>query len=100
MKGDPERTCVGCRKKQAKKNMLRIVREHESDLVRVDPGGKDRGRGAYICYNKECARKALGQTGRKNRLGNALHVVLPSSVIEGLLKDVEELIEMRSDIRG
>jgi len=48
----PQRTCVGCREVLPKRQMVRIVRT--ADGVRVDPGGKLAGRGAYLHDKRDC----------------------------------------------
>ena len=53
----PIRLCVACRQPMPKKELLRIVRDKEG-VVSVDVTGKSSGRGAYICKNLECLRKA------------------------------------------
>ena len=52
-KYQPLRTCVACRKKQEKKNMLRLVKRENGEIV-VDEKGNLDGRGAYICKDAEC----------------------------------------------
>lgn len=54
----PERTCVGCRETQAKRELLRVVRTPEG-AVEIDPTGKRSGRGAYVHNTRECWDKAL-----------------------------------------
>jgi len=48
----PQRTCVGCREVLPKRQMVRIVRT--ADGVRIDPGGKLAGRGAYLHDKRDC----------------------------------------------
>jgi predicted RNA-binding protein YlxR (DUF448 family) len=49
----PMRTCVGCRTERTKKDLVRIVRTPEGEVV-YDASGKRAGRGAYICPSPEC----------------------------------------------
>ena len=53
----PLRTCVGCRERAAKADMLRLVVSAGS--VRLDPGGSEPGRGAYVHRRRSCAEAAL-----------------------------------------
>lgn len=53
----PMRSCVGCLESKPKKELIRIVRSPEGEIS-LDPIGKKPGRGAYICPNSECLRKA------------------------------------------
>jgi len=66
----PERSCIACREKRAKKELIRIV--GNADTVKIDPKGKDSGRGAYLCPKRECWEIGL----KGNRLEHALHVEL------------------------
>ena len=61
----PQRTCVGCREVNAKRELIRIVRTPEG--VRVDPDGKMAGRGAYLHDTPNCWQLGLNQ-----RLARAL----------------------------
>ena len=53
MKKIPQRTCVMCREKTDKRDLLRIIRTPEGN-IEFDPTGKKNGRGAYICRKTEC----------------------------------------------
>ena len=52
------RMCVGCREMKPKRELLRLVRKPDGSVV-YDPVGKVSGRGAYICRNEECLKKAI-----------------------------------------
>lgn len=54
----PVRTCVACRRKDAKRQYVRLVRTPER-TVEVDPTGKANGRGAYLCRSRRCWYDAL-----------------------------------------
>ena len=56
MKVIPQRTCVVCKSKQDKNNLVRIVKTPEGKIV-LDKTGKVNGRGAYICNNISCIEK-------------------------------------------
>jgi len=53
----PQRTCVGCREVLSKRDLIRIVRS--VDGVKIDPTGKEAGRGAYIHDQISCWEIAL-----------------------------------------
>lgn len=53
----PLRKCVACQEMFPKKELLRIVRTPEEEIV-IDTTGKTNGRGAYICKKQECFLKA------------------------------------------
>ena len=65
----PERTCVACRSTLAKRELVRVVRTPEGQVV-VDPTGRKNGRGAYVHQNRECWDLAL----RRGVLERALKV--------------------------
>lgn len=67
----PQRTCVGCRSTDAKRQFVRVVRTLEG-TVEVDATGKRNGRGAYLCSRRECWEEAL----KKDRLGRALRTTI------------------------
>ena len=53
----PMRQCLGCREMKPKRELLRVVRSPEGEVA-LDPRGKLPGRGAYVCRNPECLKKA------------------------------------------
>ena len=53
----PMRMCVACHEMKPKKELQRVVRSPEGE-VSIDPVGKKPGRGAYLCPNVECLKKA------------------------------------------
>ena len=55
------RQCTGCQEMKSKKEMLRILKTAEGEVV-LDTTGRKNGRGAYLCFSGECLKKA-----RKNR---------------------------------
>jgi hypothetical protein len=67
----PQRTCVACRQKRNKKDLIRLVCA-ESGTVEVDMPAKKPGRGTYLCPKKDCWELAL----KKNRLEYALRTKL------------------------
>ena len=52
----PQRQCMGCRERKAKRELIRVVRGTDG-VVSLDFGGKMNGRGAYICPDAECLKK-------------------------------------------
>jgi predicted RNA-binding protein YlxR (DUF448 family) len=64
-----ERTCVGCRRKGAKRELLRIVRGADG-VPRIDRRGGAEGRGAYVHRCRACAEAAVaGALARALRIG-------------------------------
>ena len=80
----PQRQCMGCRERKAKRELIRVVRCTDGE-VRLDFGGKLNGRGAYLCPNAECLKKAL----RSKALDRSLEVTIPQEVIDRLEKEME-----------
>ena len=54
---EPKRMCAACREMKEKRELLRIVRSPEGE-IRLDPTGKQAGRGAYLCRCSECFKRA------------------------------------------
>lgn len=84
----PLRTCLGCKGVRPKKELVRIVRTPEGDIV-VDPTGKKSGRGAYTCPNAACLELAL----KGALLENALETSLSAEVKNNLRVDLSKLIK-------
>jgi predicted RNA-binding protein YlxR (DUF448 family) len=75
----PQRMCIGCQTMFDKRDLLRIVRTPEGEIL-VDKTGKKSGRGAYICTNLECFNKII----KAKKLGKALKTSIPDEVYESL----------------
>ncbi len=58
----PMRKCVGCQEMKSKKEMMRVLKTSE-DTFELDATGKKNGRGAYLCFSKECFEKAVKNKG-------------------------------------
>lgn len=75
----PQRQCVGCREMRDKKALLRVVRSPEG-AVSLDFTGKKPGRGAYVCPDPACLKKA-----RKTRaLERAFETAIPPEVYDAM----------------
>ena len=81
----PERHCVGCGETREKKQLIRVVRTPEGDVV-LDVTGKKSGRGAYICHNLSCFKKAR----KSKRLETGLNVQIPEEIYERLEKELTQ----------
>ena len=80
----PQRQCMGCRERKNKKDMLRVVRGTDGTVM-LDFSGKLNGRGAYVCPDPECLKKA-----RKTRaLERCLEVEIPQEVYDRMEKEME-----------
>ena len=79
----PQRQCMGCRERKAKKELIRVVRGTDG-TVSVDFGGKLNGRGAYLCPDPACLKKAQ----KSGALARSLEVPIPQEVYERLEKEM------------
>ena len=79
----PQRQCMGCRERKAKKDMLRVVRGTDGSVT-LDFGGKLNGRGAYICPDPNCLQKAQ----KSKALERSLEVAIPEEVYLRLTKEM------------
>ena len=80
----PMRQCLGCREMKAKRELIRVVRSPEGE-VGLDFKGKANGRGAYICPNAECLKRAV----KAKALERAFSVQIPAEVYEKLNEEME-----------
>ncbi|MBQ9120601.1 MAG: YlxR family protein [Lachnospiraceae bacterium] len=85
VKKTPLRKCTGCGEMKNKKELVRVIKTPEDEIV-IDTTGKKNGRGAYICGSAECLAKARKTKG----LERSLKIAIPAEVydaLEGELKD-------------
>ena len=81
----PVRKCTGCGERLVKNSLVRVVKMPTGDIV-LDKTGKISGRGAYICKNADCLKKAR----KSSRLERSLSAEIPEEIY---LKLEEELIK-------
>ncbi len=80
----PQRQCVGCREMKNKKDLIRVVRSPEGEIS-LDFKGKKPGRGAYVCPDAACLKRA-----RKSRaLERAFETAIPVEVYDQLEQQME-----------
>ncbi len=75
----PERRCVGCMKSFPKQELIRIVRSSDGEIS-LDTTGKKAGRGAYICHDPDCLKKAV----KAKRLEKSFECDVPDEIIAAL----------------
>ena len=85
MKKIPQRTCVVCRIKQDKNELIRIVKNKNNE-INIDEKGKLEGKGAYICDSIDCFEKSK----KTKALERALEVEIPDEIYEILRKRVNK----------
>ena len=82
----PLRKCIGCNEMKNKKEMMRVLKTSE-DTFELDATGKKNGRGAYLCFSKECFEKAVKNKGLERSFKQAI----PKEVYEKLEKEMNAL---------
>ena len=75
----PMRQCLGCREMKPKRELIRVVRSPSGE-VSLDPRGKKPGRGAYVCPDADCLKRAM----KSKALSRAFGVEIPGEIIEEL----------------
>jgi predicted RNA-binding protein YlxR (DUF448 family) len=84
----PLRSCIACRAKLPKRELIRGVSTPEGTLE-IDPKGKRAGRGAYLCRKQQCCETAL----QPGRLSQALKSKVGATEVAALKASVSSLIE-------
>lgn len=87
-KKNPLRQCVGCGEMKSKKEMMRVIKTSENEIL-PDVTGKQNGRGAYLCKNAECLKAAEKSKGLERSLKHAIS----KEVYDNLLKEFDKLNE-------
>ncbi len=86
MKKVPLRQCIGCQEMKSKKEMIRVIKTAEDEIM-LDATGRKNGRGAYLCPSMECLKKTVKGKG----LERSFKMAIPKEVYETLEKEMEEL---------
>ncbi len=86
----PMRQCVGCREKKKKRELIRVIKTSDNQVL-VDATGKKNGRGAYLCPRRECLEKAVKNKG----LERSLKTAVPKEIYQDFEKEMEQLGESR-----
>lgn len=82
----PLRKCIGCGEMKNKKEMMRVIRTPENQVT-LDVTGKKNGRGAYLCFSRDCLAKAM-----KNRgLERSLKIAVGQEVFESLERELDAI---------
>lgn len=82
----PLRQCIGCGEMKSKKEMIRVLKTSEDEIV-LDATGRKNGRGAYLCPSMDCFKKAVKNKG----LERSFKMAIPKEVYETLEKEMEQL---------
>jgi Predicted nucleic-acid-binding protein implicated in transcription termination len=81
----PMRQCVGCREMKMKKELIRVIKTSNEEIM-LDLTGKQNGRGAYVCKAQECLKRAIQTKGLERSFKHAI----PKEVYERLEKEMED----------
>lgn len=82
----PLRQCIVCGEMKSKKEMIRVIKTAEGEIL-LDATGRKNGRGAYLCPSMECFKKAVKGRG----LERSFKMAIPREVYETLEKEMEEI---------
>ena len=81
----PTRQCLGCNEHKPKKELLRVLRTPEGEIT-LDFTGKKSGRGAYICYDVKCLKKAR----KSKRIDKSLEAEIPEEIYDKMERELED----------
>lgn len=80
----PQRQCLGCREMKPKRELIRVVRSPQGEIS-LDFKGKAPGRGAYLCHDPGCLKKAV----KSRAMERALEVSIPDEIYDRLNGQME-----------
>ena len=80
----PLRQCLGCNEHKPKKELLRVVRTPEGEVT-LDFTGKKSGRGAYICFDVKCLKKAR----KSKRIEKSLEAEIPEEIYDSMESELD-----------
>ncbi len=79
----PMRMCQGCTEMKPKRELIRVVKSPEGEIS-IDKTGKKSGRGAYVCDNIECLKKAR----KARRLEKEFSTRISDEIYDALEKEI------------
>ena len=82
----PLRRCLGCGESKPKKELIRVVKNNENQVM-VDLTGKVNGRGAYICRNIECFENAY----KGKKFARSLEIEITPDIYEKLKEAIKNM---------
>ena len=80
----PMRQCLGCREMKPKKELIRVVRSPDEATISLDFQGKAPGRGAYLCPDPVCLKKAI----KSRALERAFSTAIPPEIYARLEEEL------------
>ncbi len=81
----PMRQCLGCREMKPKKELIRVVKSPEGEIS-LDFRGKAPGRGAYLCPDANCLKRAI----KSKALERGFETQIPKEIYDGLVSAMED----------
>lgn len=81
----PLRKCTGCGEQKPKKELVRVVKTPNGEIL-LDLTGKASGRGAYICNNAECLKKAR----KSKRIDRTFEMTIPDEVYKQMEEEISK----------
>ena len=75
--------CTGCGEMKPKRELCRVVKNKEGEIF-LDLTGKKAGRGAYVCPNAECLKKAR----KSRRIERAFACQIPAEVYDRMEEEI------------
>ena len=84
----PVRRCIACLEMKAKRELIRVVKSPEGEIP-LDETGRKNGRGAYLCKDPSCFRKAQ----KSKALNREFKTEIPDDIYQLMEKQLEECIE-------
>ena len=81
----PMRKCTGCGEQKPKKELVRVVKTPDGEVL-LDLTGKASGRGAYICNNAECLKKAR----KSKRIDRTFEMTIPDEIYVKMEEEISK----------
>ena len=81
----PLRKCTGCGEQKPKKELVRVVKTPNGEIL-LDLTSKASGRGAYICNNAECLKKAR----KSKRIDRTFEMTIPDEVYKQMEEEISK----------
>lgn len=82
----PLRQCVGCREMKPKTELVRVVKNQNGE-IQIDSKGKLPGRGAYLCGEASCLKKAQ----KSKAIERGLSAPMKEEISQELERALEDL---------
>ena len=81
----PLRKCTGCGEMKPKKELVRVVKTPEDEVL-MDLTGRVNGRGAYICPNAQCLKIAR----KSKRIEKSFQMQIPDEVYDKMEEELKK----------